>query len=60
MDNVVCPLCGKQVEIVTYGGGRIAACCKKLIYNGKPLNHKWESFDGLRQELPAESREPGE
>lgn len=57
MDVVKCPLCGKQVMTVQYGGGRIASCCDRLVYNEKLLSNEWETFDctGRPNPVPGEA-----
>ena len=56
MDTIKCPLCGKAVMIITYGGGRIGSCCDRLVYNGKPLRVDPESLSdpGHGSSAPAE------
>ncbi len=34
-DTVKCPECKKEAKLISYGGGYVAECCGKLIYNSK-------------------------
>jgi hypothetical protein len=32
-----CPLCGKEVKILSMGEGWVGTCCNQIIYNSKYL-----------------------
>jgi len=34
MTTVICPHCGAEVPLIQYGGGWVAHCCDRIIYNG--------------------------
>lgn len=31
--SVTCPHCGAEVPVIQYGGGFVATCCNRIIYN---------------------------
>jgi hypothetical protein len=33
IDDQSCPLCGKKVKLIRFGGGWIGMCCNKIFYN---------------------------
>ena len=37
MDTIKCPVCKRDVPIITFGDGYIATCCGKVLYNSKTL-----------------------
>lgn len=37
MPTIKCPHCGKEVRIISFGGGYVAVCCDQVIYNGYKL-----------------------
>lgn len=43
MTKVKCPDCGKEVNIITFGNGLVAACCGKIIYR-KDRNARHENI----------------
>jgi hypothetical protein len=33
MKKLICPKCQKEVKIIKFGGGYIAHCCGRILYN---------------------------
>ncbi len=33
MDGLRCPICGKEVHLISFGSGWVGVCCNKLVYN---------------------------
>jgi len=32
---MVCPHCGKEVKIISFGYGYVGVCCGKVVYNAR-------------------------
>lgn len=37
ISRVQCPHCGKDVKVISFGYGRVAACCGKIIYRDNEM-----------------------
>ena len=37
MQTVKCPKCGREVYVIRYGNGYLAACCGRVLYSGEKL-----------------------
>lgn len=35
--NIVCPNCGKSVNIISFGSGWVGTCCGRVLYNSDKL-----------------------
>jgi len=35
--SIVCPYCGKTVNLIPFGMGWVGVCCDKIVYNSRSL-----------------------
>ena len=42
MNSIQCPKCGRLAPIISFGYGKIAACCEKVLYAVSEVEAKME------------------
>ncbi|MHB8109326.1 MAG: hypothetical protein ACYDHW_04740 [Syntrophorhabdaceae bacterium] len=50
MNSTVCPKCGREVPVMSYGYGYIAICCTKVLYYMRDWPEDNEKFEGYNQD----------